>query len=252
MIINMFNIFISCFILIASYDFIMNSKKIQKHEKLSVDYTSMYKYIYTDYIHPLTLTLFNSFIQSILMDYFAEYKLETNITIYNSIIAFILYWIIQDFYFYCYHYLTHNTFLYKNLHKIHHEYKSPNICCSYYEHPIEHIICWSAPYIIFPHIIPINYYAYWLFVILTTNFSIIGHCGNNYQGYIWYVGYIFFPITIDAYYTISHSYHHDLHHLTTKYNYSLWFTYLDRLFGTLYPDYDNYCKKLFYEGKDQL
>ena len=183
------------------------------------------------------------------MDYFAVYKLETNITIYNSVIAFILYFVIQDFYFYCYHYLMHhNTFLYKNLHKIHHTYKSTNICGTFYEHPIEHIGFWSAPYIFLPHIIVINYYAYWLFVFITTKYSIIAHCGNNYQGYMWYIGYIFFPTTIVTYYKYTHSYHHDLHHLTTKYNYGSWFTYLDRLFGTLYPDYDNYCKKLFYEG----
>jgi lathosterol oxidase len=194
-----------------------------------------------EYIFPFIITCLNSIIQSICVDYFTIHKLEVSFTLYNTIISFPFYFIITDFYFYHSHRLLHLPIIYKYFHKMHHKYKSPSICASYYEHPVEHLLVWSIPYLVLPYIIPINNIVYWIFVFYTSLLSVLGHCGNNYKLNIWYI--IDFQSNINSYYYYTHPYHHDLHHQKTNCNYSLYFTYLDRIYNTLDNGYDVYVKQ---------
>ena len=195
-------------------------------------------------IYPLYVTLFNGYIQSYLIDSFAVYKLETNYTFANTLFAPIIYFILQDIYFYITHRLAH-TFLYKYFHKMHHTHKAPDIFTTFYENPIEHILIWTMPYML-PHMIGINQISYWLFVFYTTFLSVIGHCGSNYKANIWYAGYIWNAAPISHYYTFGHSYHHDIHHEKTNCNYGLWFTFMDEQFGTQYENYKSYIPLKFH------
>jgi len=229
-----FCIFLFSFLIVFLYDFYNSPKKLQDLEKKDEIKKDEIKNIFL----PFLLTCFNSFIQSITIDYYTIHKLQSNFTLYNSLLSFVVYLILTDFYFYVTHRISHSPLLYKYIHKIHHKYTSPSIYASYYEHPLEHLLVWSMPYIILPHFVPINNFVYWSFVFYTSLLSIVGHSGNDYKLNIWYS--FNFTGKKDVYYYYTHSYHHDLHHLKTNCNYSLYFTYLDRFFNTLYKNYDVY------------
>lgn len=47
--------------------------------------------------------------------------------------------------FYCGHRFMHNKFVYKHIHKIHHEWTAPIAAVSQYCHPIEHLLCNLLP-----------------------------------------------------------------------------------------------------------
>jgi sterol desaturase/sphingolipid hydroxylase (fatty acid hydroxylase superfamily) len=48
--------------------------------------------------------------------------------------------VVEDFTFYWSHRLLHTPFLYKNFHKIHHEYNTSVSIASVYAHPIEYTL----------------------------------------------------------------------------------------------------------------
>lgn len=226
-----FYIFLFSFGCVFVYDLYTSPPKIQEVKPIN----------YSDNIFAFTLTSINSIIQSICIDYISINKLQSEYTLYNTFLSIPLYFIITDAYFYITHRILHVPILYKYFHKIHHNYKSPTIYASYYEHPVEHIFVWSMPYIILPHIIPIHKYGYWLFIFYTSLLSVLGHCGNNYKFNVWYN--LNFIKSKNNYYYFTHPYHHDLHHLKLNCNYSLYFTYLDRIFNTLYYNYEVYVNQ---------
>lgn len=49
--------------------------------------------------------------------------------------------IIEEFGFYYTHRLLHHPYLYKHIHKIHHEWTAPIGIVGIYAHPIEHCVC---------------------------------------------------------------------------------------------------------------
>lgn len=51
----------------------------------------------------------------------------------------IFFMICEDFGFFWSHYILHSPFLYKHIHKIHHEYESPFSLAAEYSHPIEYV-----------------------------------------------------------------------------------------------------------------
>lgn len=197
----------------------------------------------TTTIYHVGINTLNVFIQNALMDYFVIYDPE--ITLVNVFFAPILYFILQDIYFYVMHRFMHSKYVYKYFHKVHHEIKNPNIYVAYYEHPIDHIIVWTVPYIILPNLISINYYSYMFFLFFTTLISIEAHSGNSLHGRYWYIGRVYTKVNEKDIYIYNHTPHHDMHHELTNCNYGLWTTFMDRICNTLNGDYDSYAKKLY-------
>jgi sterol desaturase/sphingolipid hydroxylase (fatty acid hydroxylase superfamily) len=77
--------------------------------------------------------------------------------------------------FYYIHRTLHVSYLYKNIHSIHHQWKAPHGFCALYAHMFEFIFCnllsfMSGPLILsyFSISIPINFYYFWV-VIATIN-----------------------------------------------------------------------------------
>ena len=117
--------------------------------------------------------------------------------------------IFSDIYFYSLHRLCHsNKYLYRNIHKTHHEIKETLGVFAFYCHPLEMVVVNMGnvyiSHIIFRH----SYFHNGVMALLGFSSGILGaHSGNNNGGY------------------------HQLHHLHRKCNYGLEM-FMDRLMGT--------------------
>jgi sterol desaturase/sphingolipid hydroxylase (fatty acid hydroxylase superfamily) len=124
-----------------------------------------------------------------------------------------------DIWFYISHIILHNYKLYSIIHNVHHsiDYKNMNFKDTYVSHFIE------SPFqgmgIFFPLIfINFNTYAYLYSITILNIRGMLKHDVN----YIWLMGN-----------------HHILHHTYSQYNFGEY--WLDKLFGTNYPNVDE-CK----------
>ena len=119
---------------------------------------------------------------------------------------------LHDIQFYFYHRLLHTDFLFKNVHKMHHEFVTPIGISGQYVHPIEFIILSiqisSATLILQMH--PMLSICWIIFVNLV---NVVSHSGFTVYFY-------------------SNLYH-DTHHRLFKYNFGS-AQWIDDLFGTSY------------------
>ena len=148
-------------------------------------------------------------------------KLYNEIDEYGSIYFFasiIFMVLLHDTYFYWTHRLIHHSKLFKYVHKVHHSFKSPTPWASFAFHPLEAIMSLGIiPIIIF--MIPYHHLALLLFVTFLTVYSVIIHLGFSVPG----LNQLKYSNTPEA---------HDYHHLKSKSNYGLYFTFWDKIMGT--------------------
>jgi len=138
---------------------------------------------------------------------------------FTSIIFMVL---LHDTYFYWTHRLIHHSKLFEYVHKVHHSFKSPTPWASFAFHPLEAIISLGIiPIIIF--IIPYHHLALLLFVTFLTVYSVIIHLGFSVPR----LNQLKYSNTPEA---------HDHHHLTSKSNYGLYFTFWDKIMGTYHVE----------------
>ena len=153
----------------------------------------------------------------------------------------------QDTNFYWFHRLAHfNPKIYETLHADHHVSRYPNAWVLQYQNPVDYFFTTAAPVfwvVLLP--IPFSTTAYFTAIAVANFLNIAGHLGyevsntiiglptfNGWAGYLdpsrkWIA---------KAFNNVSH---HDLHHQSRVKNYSLYFTFWDRIGGTLHPDTDH-------------
>lgn len=142
-------------------------------------------------------------------------------TIAWQVFAFSL---IEDFLFYWGHRLMHEvTWLYQNVHKLHHYYTAPFGIMYEFAHPIEYIVlgfCTSFPMLVFEtHVVTM-----WIWVFVRQLQSMEVHCGYD------------FPLSPARWLPLyAGSAHHDEHHHHFTGNYASFYTHCDRIFGTERP-----------------
>lgn len=143
-------------------------------------------------------------------------------------LSLILIFFLHDFYFYVTHRLLHTPFLFRTVHIRHHSSQSPDPWTSYSFHPGEALtLVLFMPIIVFSF--PVNFWVLNIFGLGSFVFNVLGH-----------LGYEIMPknfIKSGAHYFWNTATHHSLHHKYPNSNYSLYFNYWDRVFGTNHSTY---------------
>jgi sterol desaturase/sphingolipid hydroxylase (fatty acid hydroxylase superfamily) len=151
--------------------------------------------------------------------------------------------LIEDFCFYWAHRFLHWDKIYPYIHKTHHRYVNSVSISSEYAHPFEflfvNVLISSSGSAILGSRMHMVTYIMWIFLRVAETTD--GHCGYEFS----WSPYRLLPMSASSEY-------HNYHHLVFKGNYASFFTYMDRLCGTVGGKYDDFvAKKLEYQLKSQ-
>lgn len=143
--------------------------------------------------------------------------------------------VLYDAYFYTVHRALHWGPLWKYIHSVHHITTNPNPLTQFQLSPIEQMVT-IAFMIGLGSILPLHPMAWVVFSFLAIARSAIGH--SNYE---------FFPKAMTdsrRFSWIAVGTHHNLHHRDYVFNYAVFLTVWDKLFGTLHPQYEEIVREL--------
>ena len=149
--------------------------------------------------------------------------------------AFPLMFIIHDTYFYWTHRLMHHKKLFPYFHLVHHHSTNPSPWAAYSFHPLEAVVE-AGIFVVFLFSMPIHPYHLFFFFLAMIIYNVYGH-----------LGYELYPEGFNRHFIgkwINTSVNHNLHHQYFKGNYGLYFTFWDRLMGTIRKDYDSRFEEL--------
>ncbi len=151
------------------------------------------------------------------------------------ILAFPLMLIMHDTYFYWAHRAMHSPRLFKWVHLVHHRSVNPSPLAAYAFHPLEAVVE-SLIFVIFLFTIPINPAHLQFFFGFSMLYNVYGH-----------LGFELYPKGFNKHWFgkwMNTSVSHNQHHQYFKGNYGLYFTFWDRMMGTMRKDYDDSYTKL--------
>ncbi len=138
---------------------------------------------------------------------------------------------LDDFIYYWFHRAMHSKHLYHSVHSLHHRIIVPWAISAHYMHPIEFLITVGnvllGPILLGSHVVTI-----WIWVLFRQWIAAEGHCGYDFP---WN------PSRLFPFYEGSS--YHDFHHAKFQGNYSGFTGYLDRIFGTRSPNYQEHLEK---------
>jgi sterol desaturase/sphingolipid hydroxylase (fatty acid hydroxylase superfamily) len=136
--------------------------------------------------------------------------------------------LLHDAYFYFAHRLMHTRFLFKHVHRVHHESTNPTPWAAFSFHPYEAVLeALVLPLILV--FVPMHVYAVLLFMFSMTALNVLGHLGYElYPKGFTQSKWTFWNNT---------STHHNMHHRYVHCNYGLYFNWWDRAFKTNHARY---------------
>lgn len=144
-------------------------------------------------------------------------------------LAFPLLFLMHDAYFYWTHRLMHHKKLFKAFHLVHHKSTNPSPWAAYAFHPLEAMVEVGI-FPVFLFTIPVHFWHLFIFFFLMIVYNVYGHLGYE----LYPAGFTKTPVGK----WINTSTSHNQHHQFFKGNYGLYFTFWDRMMGTLRSDYD--------------
>lgn len=150
-------------------------------------------------------------------------------------LAFPLMFLLHDTYFYWTHRLMHHNRLFKHFHLVHHQSTNPSPWAAYAFHPLEALVE-AGIFIVFLYVMPIHFLHLLIFFFIMIVYNVYGH-----------LGYELYPAGFSQHRIgrwINTSVSHNQHHQYFKGNYGLYFTFWDRMMGTLRKDYDQQFERI--------
>lgn len=150
---------------------------------------------------------------------------------WTAIPMFVLCVVLFDAWFYWMHRLMHVKGLYR-WHQWHHRSVAPTVWSTFSDDPLDTLVM-QGFYLVAPFIIPFPPAVLVVHRIVDHFNGTIGHCGFEYfasRGSRW---------PSPAVCTIFH----DQHHSAFRYNFANYFSFWDRLCGTMHPGYDEEVKR---------
>lgn len=137
--------------------------------------------------------------------------------------------IVHDTYFYWMHRTLHHPKIFRHAHLVHHKSINPSPWAAYSFHPIEGFFeALIGPIIIV--FVPVHISALGIFFLFQIIYNVYGHSG-----------YELYPKNFNKHWLgkwINTSVHHNLHHKDFDNSYGLYFTFWDRIMGTMASSYD--------------
>jgi sterol desaturase/sphingolipid hydroxylase (fatty acid hydroxylase superfamily) len=143
-------------------------------------------------------------------------------------VAFPLMFFIHDTYFYWTHRLMHHKKIFRLFHLVHHRSTNPSPWAAYAFHPLEAVVE-AGIFVVFLFFMPIHGLHLLIFFFLMIVYNVYGHLGFE----LYPRGFARHGIGK----WINTSVSHNQHHQYFKGNYGLYFTFWDRMMGTLRHDY---------------
>lgn len=140
---------------------------------------------------------------------------------YELLVQLPIFLLIEDTYFYWMHRALHTPFLYKHIHKMHHQYKHPNSWAVEYAHFLEYTLVNSPGVFLGPCLLGSHIWVFWTWLVVRLLEGIDGHCGYDF----WFSPFRYFPFRPGANV-------HDYHHSHNVGNYGSFFTFWDNICGT--------------------
>lgn len=144
-------------------------------------------------------------------------------------LAFPFLFVLHDTYFYWTHRLMHHKRLFKHFHLVHHQSTNPSPWAAYAFHPLEAIVE-AGIFVVFLYVLPVHTLHFLIFFFIMIVYNVYGH-----------LGYELYPAGFNKHWLgrwMNTGISHNQHHQYFKGNYGLYFTFWDRVMGTLRKDYD--------------
>lgn len=145
-----------------------------------------------------------------------------------NVLTFVLFVIGADAWFYWMHRLMHHSRLYRLTHALHHKSEQPSPLAGYAFSFAEAVLLGAyMPLVLL--VFPINRAVFYVFVVF---FAVV-------EAYV-HLGFEVFPrgvarSRLGKY--VGTAVFHDMHHENGAYNFAVYFTWWDRLMGTIHPKY---------------
>jgi sterol desaturase/sphingolipid hydroxylase (fatty acid hydroxylase superfamily) len=151
------------------------------------------------------------------------------------VLAFPLMFVLHDTYFYWTHRAMHHKKLFRVMHLVHHKSVNPSPWAAYAFHPLEAVVE-AGIFVVFLFTLPVHPLHLLLFFFFMIVYNVYGH-----------LGYELYPPGFSRHWLgkwINTSVNHNQHHHYFKGNYGLYFTFWDRIMGTIRADYDQHFEEV--------
>ncbi|XP_078480996.1 zinc finger protein isoform X2 [Ciona intestinalis] len=100
--------------------------------------------------------------------------------IWKGFLHFVAFVLVDEFIFYYSHRLFHHPFIYKHIHKMHHEWIAPISIAASYAHPIEHIVSNALPLLVGPILMGSHIAVVWIWLVIAQFETCLHHCNYHF------------------------------------------------------------------------